>query len=155
MLRARETSRGIGMNTARIVLFGLLALVIGLSSGCGRGGKPVNTRDGDADRVELLGSRKVNFGADHDTINCNLRDGTFHAIRIEVEGSEMEMWDVDVFFLNGGHEDIATRHEFREGSWSRRIDLRGGARGIDKVTFKYKSKKPRTGKATVKLYGIH
>jgi hypothetical protein len=142
------------MRTAQFAILGLLLAAFGLG-GCGKGSKPVNTRDGDNDRVELLGSRKVNFGGDHDTINVSMRDGTFHAIRIEVDGSDLEMWDVDVFFQNGGHEDFATRLHFEEGSWSRRIDLRGGARGIDKVTFKYKSKRRGSGRADIKLYGIH
>jgi len=142
------------MRSIGVTLLALVLLATFTACG-GRGNKPANTRDGDNDRVELLGTRKVDFGGDKDTIQCSAKDGTFHAIRIEVDGSEMEMWDVDVHFLNGGHEDFNTRLDFEEGSWSRRIDLRGGARGIDKVVFKYKSKKPKTGKATVKLYGIH
>ncbi len=141
------------MTRTSVVL--LLLVSVFMLSSCGRGSRPVNTQDGDNDRVEHLGQRRVDFKGDHDTIECSLRDGTFHAIRIEVEGSELEMWDIDVFFINGGHQDVDTRVQFAEGSWSRRIDLRGGARGIDKVTFKYKSKKARTGKATVHLYGIH
>ncbi|MCB9895753.1 MAG: hypothetical protein H6839_15005 [Planctomycetes bacterium] len=144
------------MTTARLSVMLLLLIALGASTGCGgRGARPINTQDGDADRVELLGTRKVDFKGDFDTIMVTLKEGTFHALRIDVDGSALEMWDVDVFFSNGGHEDIATRMNFAEGSWSRRIDLRGGARGIKKVTFKYKSKKARTGKATVKLYGIH
>jgi hypothetical protein len=141
------------MRTAQIAVLALMLLALAACGG--RGSRPVNTQDGDNDRVELLGSKKVNFRGDFDTINVTMRDGTFHAIRIEVEGSDLEMWDVDIWFQNGGHEDAATRLHFEEGSWSRRIDLRGGARGIDKVNFKYKSKQPRTGKATIKLYGIH
>ena len=148
--------RGNQMHTVKFSLLLLTILALGFTAGCGgRGARPINTQDGDADRVELLGSRKVDFKADHDVIMVTLKEGTFHALRVEVEGSELEMWDIDVFFSNGGHEDFNTRVNFGQGSWSRRLDLRGGARGIKKVTFKYKSKKPRTGKATVKLYGIH
>ncbi|MCA8916391.1 MAG: hypothetical protein KDB90_13355 [Planctomycetes bacterium] len=144
------------MRTAQLSVLLLALLMLGVSTGCGkRGARPINTQDGDTDRVELLGTRKVDFKGDFDTIMVTLKEGTFHAIRVDVEGSAIEMWDIDVFFSNGGHEDFNTRLNFAEGSWSRRIDLRGGARGIKKVTFKYKSKKLKTGKATVKLYGIH
>ena len=142
------------MVTTRLSLLLIAVLMISASTGCG-GKKAVNRVDGDDNQVELLGTRKVNFKGDFDTINVTLFEGTFHALRIDVDGSAMEMWDVDVFFSNGGHQDISTRLNFDEGSWSRRIDLTGGARGIKKVTFKYKSKKLRDGRATVKLYGIH
>lgn len=142
------------MKTAQLSLMLILLIAAIVTPACS-GKKTINRIDGDDDRVELLGTRKVNFGADHDTILVTLLEGTFRAIRLEVDGSAMEMWDIDVFFSNGGHQDINTRLNFGEGSWSRRIDLTGGARGIKKVTFKYKSKKLRSGRATVKLYGIH
>ena len=142
------------MKTAQLSMFVLLLVAVLITPACG-GKKAVNRVDGDDDRVELLGTRKVSFKADHDTIAVTLLEGTFKAIRLEVDGSALEMWDIDVFFSNGGHQDVDTRLVFGEGSWSRRIDLNGGARGIKKVTFKYKSKKARTGRATVKLYGIH
>ncbi|MBZ0134972.1 MAG: hypothetical protein K8I27_01205 [Planctomycetes bacterium] len=142
------------MKAAKLSLLALLLITAITAPACG-GKKAVNRIDGDDDRVELLGTRKVNFGADHDTILVTLLEGTFKALRVEVDGSAMEIWDIDVFFSNGGHQDINTRLHFEEGSWSRRIDLTGGARGIKKVTFKYKSKKLRSGRATIKLYGIH
>jgi hypothetical protein len=144
------------MNTAKLLLLVLVLGTLGFTAGCGkRGARPINTQDGDANRVEMLGSRKVNFRADRDTILVTLHEGTFHAIRLDVNGSALEMWDVDVFFSNGGHQDVATRLKFAKGSWSRRIDLRGGARGIRKVVFKYKSLHRGSGRATIKLYGIH
>ena len=142
------------MNTAKLTLLALVLALLGFTPACG-GKKAINRVDGDNNQVELLGSRKVNFKGDFDTIPVTLFEGTFRAIRIDVDGSALEMWDIDVYFSNGGHEDFNTRLNFAEGSWSRRIDLRGGARGIKKVTFKYKSKNVRTGRATVKLYGIH
>ena len=114
------------MRTAQLSVLLLALLMLGVSTGCGkRGARPINTQDGDTDRVELLGTRKVDFKGDFDTIMVTLKEGTFHAIRVDVEGSAIEMWDIDVFFSNGGHEDFNTRLNFAEGSWSRRIDLRG------------------------------
>lgn len=140
------------MRTGVAVLLTLVAVLF--VSGCGGKRAAARAADADNDRVEFLGERKVNFGGDVDTILVGANDGLFRAIRIEVDGSALEMWDIDVHFGNGGHEDFNTRLHFEEGSWSRRIDLRGGERIIKKVVFKYKSKNRKTGRATVKLYGI-
>jgi hypothetical protein len=142
------------MRTAQLSLVVLLLAFIGLStSGCGK--KAVRKAAEAETGVELLGTRKVTFRSERDTIPVTLFEGTFRAVRIEVEGSALAMWDVDVFFSNGGHQDFPTRVVFEEGSWSRRFDLRGDERGIKKVVFKYKSLRDGSGRATVKLYGIH
>ncbi|MCA8945610.1 MAG: hypothetical protein KDB29_05245, partial [Planctomycetes bacterium] len=83
------------MNTAKLTLLALVLALLGFTPACG-GKKPINRIDGDSNQVELLGSRKVNFKGDFDTIPVTLFEGTFRAIRIDVDGSALEMWDIDV-----------------------------------------------------------
>lgn len=101
---------------------------------------------------ELLGERKVDFGADKDTIEVTGKEGRFVSIMIGVVDGNVEMYDIEVTFGNDETYSPGIRHEFKQGERSRQIDLPGEARVIKKVTFKYKSKLKR-GKATVKLFG--
>jgi hypothetical protein len=101
---------------------------------------------------ELLGSRRVSFAVDHDVIDVGVREGTFDAIRIEVDGGSLEMFNIRLTFGNGDTWSPNTRVLFRQGSWSRLIDLPGPSRIIRKIEFWYRSRL-RRGQATVRVFG--
>lgn len=101
---------------------------------------------------ELLGQRTVQGRVDRDEIAVGRRDGRFGRIRFEVSGSAMELYDVVVVFANGDRFSPRVRLVFAEDSWSRTIDLPGGARVIRRVTFRY-GNLPRGGRARVSLFG--
>ena len=101
---------------------------------------------------ELLGSRRVSFAAERDVIDVGAREGTFDAIRIEVDGGNLEMYNIRLTFGNGDTWSPNTRVFFRQGSWSRLIDLPGPVRAIRKVEFWYRSRL-RRGQATVRVFG--
>ena len=100
---------------------------------------------------ELLGSRRVSFAVERDAIVVGPREGTFDAIRIEVDGGNLDMYNIRLTFGNGDTWSPNTRVLFREGSWSRLIDL-PGARLIRKIEFWYRSRL-RRGQATVRVFG--
>jgi hypothetical protein len=100
---------------------------------------------------ELLGSRRVSFAVERDAIVVGPGEGTFDAIRIEVDGGSLEMYDIRLTFGNGDTWSPNTRVLFREGSGSRLIDL-PGARLIRKIEFWYRSRL-RRGQATVRVFG--
>lgn len=101
---------------------------------------------------ELLGTRRVSFAAERDAIEVGVREGTFNAIRIEVAGGSLEMYNIRITFGNGESWSPDTRVLFRQGSWSRLIDLPGQARVIRKIEFWYRSR-VRRGQATVRVFG--
>jgi hypothetical protein len=101
---------------------------------------------------ELLGTRRVSFRAERDVIPVTAREGRFLAIKLEVEGGNLEMYDIRVVFGDGSAFSPDTRITFREGGWSRTLDLPGEARVIRRVEFLYRSQL-RRGRATVRLYG--
>ncbi len=103
---------------------------------------------------ERLGTRTVNFHADHDTILAGLQ-GTFRAIRIEVDRSELEMFDIKVHFGNGEVFDAGTRIHFHEGTWSRVIDLPRTERIIKRIDFWYKTQHRGEGRAVVTVWGLN
>lgn len=107
-----------------------------------------------AKKVTHLGTRKVSFAADKDTVMVTARDGLFKALQLRVSGSPMEMYNVRVVFGDGTAYSPNTRMNFAQGSWTRQIDLPGGKRIIRKVEFWYRSKGPRSGRATVQVFGL-
>lgn len=104
------------------------------------------------DEWELLGSRRVSFAAERDVIQVGVREGLFSAIKIEVAGGHLEMYNIRLTFGSGDTWSPNTRVTFREGSWSRTIDLPGPARVIRKIEFWYRSRL-RRGQATVRVFG--
>lgn len=101
---------------------------------------------------DLLGSRRVSFTLDHDAILVDAREGSYTAIKIEVAGGNLEMYDIRLTFGNGDTWSPNTRVQFHEGSWSRTIDLPGPARLIRRIDFWYRSRL-RRGAATVRVFG--
>ncbi len=98
-----------------------------------------------------LGSRIVQGKTDKDTIPVSKAQGNFSKLMFVVEGSELEMHDVNVTFGNGQNWDPKVRHFFRERSATRVIDLPGAQRFIKKIDFLY-GNLPGGGKSTISVY---
>lgn len=105
-------------------------------------------------RWETLGERVVSFHAERDTIKVTRKEGMFTALRLEIDGGDLEMYDMVVHFVDGTKFSPETHWRFREGSLSHVIDLPGGARLIKRVDFKYRSTE-RKGRAKLVLWGLH
>ena len=50
---------------------------------------------------DLLGTRRVSFAAERDVIEIGAREGRFSAIKLDVEGGNLEMYDVRITFGDG------------------------------------------------------
>lgn len=100
-----------------------------------------------------LGSRQVEFAGERDTIVVSKVDAVFDAIRLEVNGGDLELYDLAVNFADGTRFSPDTRYEFKQGSSSRVIDLPGTARVIKNVSFLYRSKYTKKGRAEMTLWG--
>jgi hypothetical protein len=109
-------------------------------------------RDRDDGGWKKLGERTVNGKFDKDAMEVGGDEGTFTAIRVKVEGSALEMYDIKVLFKNGDVFSPATRLVFGKDSWTRVIDLPGDRRVIKRVEFKY-GNLPGGGNARVELWG--
>ena len=101
---------------------------------------------------EKLGQRQVDGKVDKDTIPVGIKDGVFTAIRVKVEGSALEMFDIKLTFGNGQTFEPKTKLIFAKDSWTRVIDLPGEKRVITKVELKY-GNLPGGGKARVEFWG--
>ena len=112
---------------------------------------PRPVRAAEKDWVEL-GSRKVDFKGEHDTIEVGKSEGKFTKLRLKVEDGDLRMEKIKVTFANGEKFEPDTRAEFKEGSRSHEIDLPGNARAIKKIDFDYRSERRREP-ATIVVYG--
>lgn len=104
---------------------------------------------------ERLGSRKVDFGLDKDTIVVGAHEGAFTKLKIEVRGGSLNMHRMVVHFKNGDKQEVQLKHNFVKGNGSRIIDLKGNKRLIKKITFHYDTKNNSKKKATIHVFGRH
>ena len=102
---------------------------------------------------ERLGSRKVDFGIEKDVIPVGIKDGTYKSLKFVVTGGSVNMRKVVVTYGNGTKDEIEVRHNFKRGSLSREIDLKGGKRVIRNITFWYDSDNRSRRRATLSVFG--
>ena len=114
---------------------------------------PAATTAASASTWEFLGVRQISTIVDHDKIHVGLAEGPFKQIRFKVRGNNLWVYDVDVNYRNGGHQDVNTRFFIPQGGQSRTIGLNGNYRIIKNVQFTYGKLPNGNGKAFVELWG--
>ena len=100
---------------------------------------------------ERLGSREVSDRKEIDVIRARGND-RYRKIRICVHRRAVRFYDVDVYFRNGGHQDVKMRRRIGPGGCTRAIDLKGRRRDITRVRFKYETSRDRGPQAIVSLW---
>lgn len=101
-----------------------------------------------------LGDKWVNFGVDHDELLLgNIKDD-FRQIRLRVTDGPLHVMDMKVHFDNGSVQDVPLRSLIRQGQQSRVIDLDGGLRHLQKISFWYETVGYRKGRARVAVWGF-
>ena len=101
----------------------------------------------------FLGKRKVNGLVDFDQIDVGAGAGTFDKIKLKVTGNALLIYDLDVRYGNGAHDDLPVRLLIPQGGWTRDIDLRFSNRYIRHVRFTYGKFPNGRGDTWVELYG--
>jgi hypothetical protein len=102
---------------------------------------------------DKLGERWVNGRGDRDSIHVGRDDGRYRQIKLVVEHSALEMYDVVVVFGDGERFSPQRRLTFGPGSTSRTIDLPGGARVIRRIEFRF-GNLPGGGRAQVEAWAL-
>jgi hypothetical protein len=100
-----------------------------------------------------LGAREVRDRTDRDVIVVQ-GPRQFERIKLCVYRNPVHFYDLDVFYANGGHQDVNVRERINPGQCTRAIDLNGGDRNITRVAMVYEETSwgPRRT-ATVRLFG--
>ncbi|MCJ8291702.1 MAG: hypothetical protein HRT58_04745 [Crocinitomicaceae bacterium] len=102
---------------------------------------------------EKLGVRAVNYKIDKDDIHVGAKEGGFTKLKVVVTGGSVNMHKMVVTYMNGEKEEITLRHNFKKGSGSRIIDLKGGKRLIKNIRFFYDTKNIAKSRAKVIVFG--
>jgi len=104
-----------------------------------------------ADAWTQIGVREVRDRTDRDTIMVN-GPRQFERIKLCVYRHPVHFIDVDVYFRNGGHQDISVAQRINPGQCTRAIDLTGDDRNITRVSLLYEETSFRRRTATVRLF---
>ncbi|MEQ1866557.1 MAG: hypothetical protein ABL996_18115 [Micropepsaceae bacterium] len=127
------------MKTKLLIASGLVALSTALTASPAAAwdqiAERVVTDRFDVDNVVLPGPRK------------------FTRIKVCVYDNPVHFYDFDIFFRNGGHQDVSVRSRINAGECTRNIDLNGGARNINRIKFKYEETSWFVGRAVVRVFG--
>ena len=84
----------------------------------------------------VIGYKVVNGGSDTDWINTPGAH-RYRQVRVCAFNAPLHMRDMDIYYANGGHQDVNTRDVLRPGTCTRAIDLNGRGRDISRVRLKY------------------
>ena len=112
----------------------LFILLILISFSCGSTRNSIAVEEG----WELLGETKAGFIRETDVINVTSRN-QFTAVRFKVEGAEIKLSALGVFFESGDKLSPAIDETIPAGQESRLIDLAADGRTITKIEFKYRT----------------
>lgn len=105
-----------------------------------------------AEDWRLLGTRQVKDRVETDRISLNGHRG-YRKLKVCVYRNPVNFKDLDVYFENGGHQDIAIARRINAGNCTRVIDLKGGKRDLDRIVMRYEETSKRRATATVKVFG--
>jgi hypothetical protein len=84
----------------------------------------------------VIGHKMVNGAADTDNIYTPGKQ-RFRQLRLCAYSAPLRLRDFDVYFRNGGHQDVNAREHMAAGSCTRAIDLKGQARDIERIRLRY------------------
>ena len=98
-----------------------------------------------------LGAREVRDRTDRDVIVVEGRR-QFERIKLCVYRNPVHFYDLDVFYRNGGHQDVSVRSRINPGECTRVIDLNGDDRNITRISMLYEETSFRRRTATVRVF---
>ena len=124
----------ISFSFRKVLRFTLFISLVIISLSCGSTRNSIAVEEG----WELLGETKAGFIRETDVINVNSRN-QFTAIRFKVEGAEIKLSELGVFFDSGDKLSPAVDETIPAGKESRLIELAADGRTITKIELKYRT----------------
>lgn len=117
-----------------LLKFTLFFSVVIVSFSCGSTRNSIAVEEG----WELLGETKAGFIRETDVINVNSKN-QFTALRFKVEGAQIKLSELDVYFESGDRLSPAVDESIAAGQESRLIELAADGRKITKIELKYRT----------------
>jgi hypothetical protein len=134
--------------TIKKILPLFLALMLIISS-CGPTRRSIAIEEG----WDLLGEQKVNFVRDKDVIEVH-SSYKFTAIRFKVEGHEVRLNNLKVYFQNGDKLEPSLDDIIAADQYSREIELSPEGKFIYRIEFRYRTTgNVFKGRANVLIFG--
>lgn len=131
-----------------LILIPLICLFLILSS-CGSSRRTLTIEEG----WELIGETKVNFVRDRDEIAVTSAQ-QFTALRFKVEGREIKLNELTVYFSNGDKLEPSVDEVIPADQFSRDIELSRDGRYLQKIAFRYRTTgNILKGRADVLVFG--
>ena len=112
------------------------------------------TFDAEAQNRVLLGERHVSDRTERDTISVGKSRGAFRSVQFKASGARIEFKRVVIHFENGSEQVFEKNRVLGKGDVTRKIDLEGGARLIDKIVFHYEARTLGWKGADIKVWGL-
>ena len=101
---------------------------------------------------DVIGTREVQHRTDRDRIFA-AGPQRYSQVKLCVYNRPIRLYDLDVVFHNGGHQDVSTRNFLRPGECTRAIDLNGDRRNIQFLNMVYETTGPNFGpRAFVRVF---
>ena len=98
-----------------------------------------------------IGAREVRDRTDRDVVVVE-GPRRFERIKLCVYRNPVHFYDLDVFYRNGGRQDVSVRSRINPGECTRAIDLNGNDRNITRVAMVYEETSFRRRTATVRVF---
>lgn len=121
-----------------------------INSSCGPSRRSIAIEEG----WDLLGEQKVNFVRDKDAVEVR-SSYKFTAIRFKVEGHEIRLNAVKIYFQNGDKLEPALDDIVAADQYSREIELSQDGKFINRIEFRYRTMGANVlkGRANVLVFG--
>jgi len=101
-----------------------------------------------------IGEVKADFKMENQSISVLGKD-KFKSILLKVTDAPINIEGIQVFYESGAMEEFDVKNELKAGAETKKLDMKGGAQEIKKVTFTYKTlPNQQDEKAHVELYGL-
>jgi hypothetical protein len=101
-----------------------------------------------------IGEVKADFKMENQSISVMGKD-KFKSILLKVTDAPINIEGIQVFYESGDMEEFDVKNELKAGAETKKLDMKGGAQEIKKVTFTYKTlPNQQNEKAHVELYGL-
>ena len=101
-----------------------------------------------------IGEVKADFKMENQSISVMGKD-KFKSILLKVTDAPINIEGIQVFYESGDMEEFDVKNELKAGAETKKLDMKGGAQEIKKVTFTYKTlPNQQDEKAHVELYGL-
>jgi hypothetical protein len=126
-----------------------IVLMMFVISSCGPSRRSIPIEEG----WDLLSEHKVNFVRDKDIIDVN-SSYKFTALRFKVEGHDIRLKDLKIYFQNGDKLEPSMDDIIGADQYSREIELSQEGKFVNKVEFKYHTiGNVLKGRANVLVFG--